>query len=65
MAVLKHPVPLGVRALQYDRGDVLGELLPGQELCPRQGGAGGDHRPHHGHTHGLRQQVQQEHYYQL
>ena len=50
----------GVRAQQPDRDDVLGELLPAPRLGPRQGGAGGDHRAHHGHPHGLRQQVRQQ-----
>ena len=54
------PRHAGVRAQQPDRGDVLGELLPGPQLGPRQGGAGGDHRAHHGHPHGLRQQVRQQ-----
>ena len=53
------PRHAGVRAQQPDRDDVLGELLPAPRLGPRQGGAGGDHRAHHGHPHGLRQQVRQ------
>ena len=53
------PRHAGVRAQQPDRGDVLGELLPGPQLGPGQGGAGGDHRAHYGHPHGLRQQVRQ------
>ena len=47
----------GVRAQQPDRGDVLGELLPGPQLGPRQDRAGRHHRAHHGHPHELRQQV--------
>ena len=52
--------PEGLRAEQLDRGDVLGEFLPGPELGPRPGGAGRHHRPHHGHSHGVSQQVEIE-----
>ena len=51
------PRHAGVRAQQPDRGDVLGELLPGPQLGPRQDRAGRHHRAHHGHPHELRQQV--------
>ena len=47
----------GLRAEQPDRGDVLGEFLPGPELGPRPGGAGRHHRPHNGHSNGVSQQV--------
>ena len=47
----------GVHSLQPDSLDVLGQFLPGPRLRPRQDRPGRHHRPHHGHSHGLRQQL--------
>ena len=57
LIMISHP---GVRTEQFDRGDVLGQFLPGPQLRPGQSWAGGDHCPdskdywdytrHHSHT---------------